>query len=256
MQLWTQEHVAAVLPSLAVMLAVAFVLHKTLAGKDLNTRMIPLQVVACILLVLEIGKQITSFSRGYDLYHIPLHFCSLFIFAVPAMAFYKGKHAETVRGVTSALCCAVMLFMLIYPNLIYSPGDVKDYFTDFLAFHTVTFHGLVMFAFILIIALRLHTPQPKGEMRAVVMFMLCYCTIASIMAQVLKTNFNNFYRCNIPPLESLRQAVENVLGYTVSQILYVLIVIVLDVLFVLLSYWIYRAARHVVHKNRREVPCK
>lgn len=256
MELWTKEHAIAVLPSFAVMLIVAFVLGKALANKELKIRMIPLQVIACILLVLEAGKQIVSFSRGYDLYHIPLHFCSLFIFMLPAMAFWKGKRAETVRGVTAALCCAVMLFMLVYPNLIYSPGDVTNYFSDFLAFHTVTFHGLVMFAFVLIVALRLHTPQPKGEMRAIVIFMLCYCTIAAIMAQVLKTNFNNFYRCNIPPLESLRVAVENALGYTVSQIMYVLIVIVLDILFVLLSYWIYRGVRHLVHKAGRKVPCK
>ena len=256
MQLWTQEHAIAVLPSLAVMLAVAFMLYKALAGKELKKRMIPLQVVACILLILEIGKQLTSFVRGYDLYHIPLHFCSLFIFVVPAMAFWKGKCAETVRGVTAALCCAVMLFMLIYPNLIYSPGDVTNYFSDFMAFHTVTFHGLVMFAFILIIALRLHAPQPKGEMRAIVIFMLCYCTVASILAQVLKTNFNNFYRCNIPPLESLRQAVENALGYTASQIMYVLIVIVLDILFVLLSYWVYRGVCRLVHKAGRKTSCK
>jgi hypothetical protein len=93
-------------------------------------------------------------------------------------------------------------------------------------------------------------------MRAIVIFMLFYCTIAAIMAQVLKTNFNNFYRCNIPPLESLRVAVENALGYTVSQIMYVLIVIVLDILFVLLSYWIYRGVRHLVHKAGRKMPCK
>ena len=255
-ELWTQEHALAVLPSFAVMLALAFVLGKALANKELKIRMIPLQVIACILLVLEAGKQVVSFSRGYDLYHIPLHFCSLFIFVLPAMAFWKGKRAETVRGVTAALCCAVMLFMLIYPNLIYSPSDVASFFSDFMSFHTVTFHGLVMFAFVLIVALRLHTPQPKGEKRAIVIFMLCYCTIAAIMAQVLKTNFNNFYRCNIPPLESLRVAVENALGYTVSQVMYVLIVIVLDVLFVLLSYWIYRAVYHIVHKTGRHTSCK
>ncbi len=257
MQLWTQEHAIAVLPSFAVMLLVAFILRKTLGHRDRNIRMIPLQIITCILLLLEIGKQVISFSRGYDLYHIPLHFCSLFIYVLPVMALYKGKRRETVNSICATLCCAVMLFMLIYPNLIYSASDVVNYFTDFMAFHTVTFHGLVMFAFVLIVALRLHTPQPHGEMRTAAIFMVGYSAIAAPMAQILKTNFNNFYRCNIPPLENLRQMVENSLGYTVSQVLYVLIVIVMDILFVLLSYGVYRAVRHSVHHPvRRYTSCK
>ena len=96
MQLWTPEHAKTLLPALAAMLAIAFVLRLTIGKKSLRIRMIPFQILACILFLIEIGKQVYSFRHGYDLYHIPLHFCSLFIFALPIMAFYRGKHKEKV----------------------------------------------------------------------------------------------------------------------------------------------------------------
>ena len=55
------------------MVILCVVLRLLLIKKDMKIRMIPLQVIAVILLLLEVGKQAVSFSRGYDLYHIPLH---------------------------------------------------------------------------------------------------------------------------------------------------------------------------------------
>lgn len=244
MQLWTPEHAKTLLPALAVMILAAVVLRIILGAKSIQVRMIPFQVLAGILFLLEIGKQICSFSRGYDLYHLPFHFCSMFIFALPIMALYKGKHKQTVYGITAALCTAVLLLMLIYPDLIYSAGDINRFFTDYLSFHTVLFHNIVLFECVLIIALGLHTPQ-KGESKAVVWFTVCFCVVSATMAQLLKTNFNNFYSCNVPPLEDLRITVQGVLGYGLTQALYVLIVTVLDILFVLMSYWVYRFLRRI-----------
>lgn len=104
MQLWTTGHAMQLLPTLAVMLVAAVLMRLWLGKKELNVRMIPLKIIAVLLVVLEIGKQIVSASDGdYDLYHIPLHFCSLFIFMLPAMAFWNGKGAEKIRGITAAL---------------------------------------------------------------------------------------------------------------------------------------------------------
>ena len=80
MQLWTKEHAITVLPSLAVMLLLCVVLRITLYKKSFETRMLPFKILAVIVVLLEIGKQALSFAKGYDLYHIPLHYCSLFIF--------------------------------------------------------------------------------------------------------------------------------------------------------------------------------
>ena len=80
MELWSQNHVKTLLPSLIIMLILSIVLKIWLGKKDEKYRMIPFQVVTIILLILEVFKQVISAIRGYDLYHIPLHFCSLFLF--------------------------------------------------------------------------------------------------------------------------------------------------------------------------------
>ena len=235
MQLWTPILAKTLLPAFAGMLLLGFLLRKWLLSKPRSVRLIPLQIIAVLLLVLEIGKQVLSAKQGYDLYHIPLHFCSLFIFAIPVMAFYQGKHSKTVSAVVTSLCAALFLMMMIYPNLIYSDGNVLEFFQNYFSFHTVFFHNLVLLAFVLILSLELYEPLERGEAKAVLIFILGYCVIGGIMAQVLKTNFNNFYSCNIPPLESVRVMLQGVLGYGLTQFLYVLIVSILDVGFLQLS---------------------
>ncbi len=249
MELWSVQHAKTLLPAFVLMLLLAAVLHKRLKNKSEAVRMIPLQAVAVLLVLLEVGKQGVSLSQGYDLYCLPFHFCSLFIFMLPIMAFYRGRHKSTVRAITAALCMSVLVLMLIYPCLIYGAGNIENFFQGYLDMHTVVFHNLVMFAAILIPALGIHTPA-KGEQKPIVMFMLCFCAVSATMAQLLKTNFNNFYTCNIPPLETVRQAVEAACGAVPAMLMYVLIVTALDVLFVLGSYWLYRGIRiHMLRQN-------
>lgn len=248
MGLWTKEHALTLLPALAVMLLIGAVLRKVMGNKSMKLRMIPLQILACIILILEIGKQAVSLSRGYDLYHLPFHFCSLFIFMLPIMAFYKGKHMQKVRAVTAALCASVFLMMLIYPSLIYSAWDITHFASDYMALHTVLFHNIVMFAFVLIVALGIHTPEQKGEQKATLLFIVCFCVISATMAQLLKTNYNNFYTCNIPVFETLRLAVQQALGAGAAQAFYICIVTVMDILFVWGAYWFYRLMRRITNK--------
>ena len=246
MELWTKEHAISVLPSLAVMLLLCAVLRITIGKKSLEVRMLPMKILAVIIVLLEIGKQVLSFARGYDLYHIPLHYCSLFIFMIPIMAFYRGKHQDKIGGITAALCASEFLMMIIYPNLIFAAGNVQNYFKGFFDFHTVTVHILIMLGFLLIPALDLHTPAKKGEQKAIIIFMLCYCAVAATAAQLLEVNYNNFYHCNIPPLEAVRQAVADVTAEWFSKVFYVLCVVVMDLLFTSGADWMYRGVRKLV----------
>lgn len=255
MELWTSAHARTLLPALVVMFALSMLLRKLLKGKDLKIRMVPVQIITVLLLLLEVGKQSVSATRGYDLYHIPLHVCSLFLFIMPAMAFYRGKRAQSVRAVAAAYCTAVFALMMIYPNLIYSVGNIENFFGDYLDFHTVAFHNLVMLLFMLLLALDLHSTEQKHG-KAIAGFTVCYCVVASSMAHVLKTNFANFYHCNIPPLEELRLKVTNILGTVPTQLLYVLIVSALTVGFILGVYQLYRLANRINSKNKvAQVAC-
>ena len=246
MELWSAEHIRTLLPSLGVMFLIAGVLRLTLGKKSLKIRMIPFQILAVVIVLLEIGKQALSLQRGYDLYHLPFHFCSLFLFTLPAMAFYRGKHQKTVGAITSGVCASLFLLMLIYPALIYSAANIREFFTNYFSFHTVAFHNIVMLAFLLIVALDLHEPAPKGECKANLFFTIGFCIVSASMAQLLQTNYANYYSCNIAPLEAVRVSLQSTLGYGLTQILYILIVSALNVLFVQLSYWTYRLLRFLV----------
>lgn len=241
MQLWTDLHIKTLLPSMLIMAVVALILGKCLAGRSERIRMLPFQLFAGLLFVLEIGKQLKSFSQGYDLYHIPLHFCSLFVFMLPLMSFCRGKYENGIRAITVGLCAAVFTIMCIYPNLIYSAWDIEHFFDNYFAFHTVFFHNVVILEFFLIVTLRLYHPRSfKKDIRPLTFFMVGYCLVGSVAAQLLKTNFNNFYTCNIPPLEAVRLSVEGTLGYVPAQILYVLIVSMMDLLVTAATYWAFR----------------
>ena len=51
-----------------------------------------------------------------------------------------------------------------------------------------------------------------------------------------KTNYTNMYSCNVPVFEDLRLAAQAVLGYWITQLIYVSILTVLHILFVLMCY--------------------
>lgn len=250
MELWTPQHAQTLLPALGIMIIIAIILRLTIGKKDLKIRMIPFQILACILFVIEIGKQIVSFQGGYDLYHIPLHFCSLFIFALPLMAFYRGKHQNAVFEIVAVLCTSMTLLMLIYPALIYGSWNIENYFAGYLDFHTVTFHNIVMFEMILILALDLHQPEKKMHLKPLMVVILIFCTVSASMAQILKTNFANYYECNIAPLEAVRVSLQGVLGYGLTQLIYVVIVSALTVAFVLMCAGLYKLLRKLLSSKQ------
>ena len=249
MELWTQTHAMSILPALAVMLVLSLLLRKLLIHKEWKVRIIPVQIITVLLLALEVGKQVISFRDGYDLYHIPLHVCSLFLYIMPVLCLYRGKHCHSVRAIGAAYCTAVFALIMIYPCLIYSADNVRNFFKNYMDFHTVAFHNLVMLLFMLMLALNLHGNE-KGYGKSVSMFTVGYCVVAASMAHLLKTNYANFYRCNIPPLEDLRLKITDVLGAVPTQLCYALIVSVLNVGFVLGCYQLYRLVNKLNAKKQ------
>ena len=248
MELWTYEHAITVLPGLVIMFLLAVVLRKLLRDKPYPIRMIPISVIAVILVLLEIGKQGTSLRQGYDLYCLPFHFCSLFIFMLPLMAFYKGKGAKTISVITTALCMSVFLIMLIYPNLIYPPVSVRSYTTSYMSFHTVTFHLLVMLAAVLILTLELYEPMGKHEIRSVFWFIVIFCAVSASMAHILKTNYANFYVCNIPVLEQVRLIIAGAVGAVPAKLFYIVMVTAVNVVFVYGAQMLCRLVHRLLHK--------
>lgn len=254
MELWSAKHLETLPIAILIMLVVAIILRKFLINKPLKIRTIPFLVVSAILFILEIFKQVLSGIDGqYDLYHIPLHYCSILIF-VPLFAslyiyFGKEEKKNKVMSLAVATCTATALLTIIYPCLIYGSWNIENFFNGFFDFHTVAFHNLVIFAAILLVALNLHEPNFKDNKWSIILFIIGFCLISSVMAQILKTNFANFYQCNVPPLESLRQMVASALGYWPAQILYIVINSALNLAFTIGSYFAYKLFNNIFNKK-------
>lgn len=249
MELWSPQHVKTLLPAMVVMFLICIGLRAWLGKKDLKIRMIPLKIAAVLFLLLEIGKQLVSFSRGYDLYHIPLHFCSLILFTLPVMAFYNGKYAQGIRAIATAVVGATFWLTAIYPCLIYGAGNIENFWGDYLDFHTVAFHNLAMLAFLMILFLDLHTPAKKGEHKRIVFFLTTFCVIAAVVSQLLETNYAGFYHCNVPPIEDLRVYLQGVIGYWPAQLIYVVGLTAVHYGFVIGFYCIYKLLRPLLTKK-------
>ena len=249
MELWSREHLITLLPTALIMLVLSILLGVLLKNKKESVRMIPFQVCAILLFVLEIGKQAVALSNGYNLYSLPFHYCSWLIIAPLLMGFYHGKHKDVVRSLVTAVCSATALLTLIYPCLIYSADNIRNYFSSYPDFHTVTFHSIAVMLPMLILTLNLNPITPKENNRVITISMMAYGVTAAMMAHLLKTNFANMYQCNIPPLENVRQMVQNALGYTMAQIVYVTIVAILQVLFTIGAYYVFRGIRFLVTRK-------
>ena len=239
MQFWTSTHAKTVLPALALMLAVALLLRLLLAGRDERVRILPFQIVATLLGMLEIVKQIISLSRGYDLWHLPLHLCSVITVLLPLMAFYRGRYKDGMRSVTVAFSAGLFALMMIAPNSIYSERAIKNFLGDFSDFHTTAFHLLAIFAFVLIVALDLHRPVLRRDCVVIVLAVLCYVAVAGTAANLLQVNFHNLYECLFQPVERLRLHLGATLGYARGQAVYVFLMAIANSVGILTSYTLY-----------------
>ena len=138
---------------------------------------------------MEIIKQIVSIKKGYDLYHLPLHFCSLFIFLLPLHAFYNGKHRGKVNLLMLTCSASLLFVMLICPNVIYSEEAIKNFTNDYIDSYSIIFHGLVSFYYMLMLFIDEYKFNTKKDIKILFMFFTIYILISAPLAQIYKLIF-------------------------------------------------------------------
>lgn len=238
MGLWTWAHFCQIIPTFLGLLVITVILARTLGKKEESVRYIPLKIIAIALLVLEIMKQVNSVMSGeYDLYALPFHYCSLFLYLFPLHAFYHGKHRHIVDTATLTCLSSVTLAMIVIPSIIYTDTDIINFFNTFPEFHTVVFHNLVVLYFMLTIALELYKIDTKHDIKVMTVFLSAYVAVATVLAYALKVNFHNLYRCNVQFIEDIHVAVVEAIG-VIGIILYVLILFALTILVAYLSHYL------------------
>jgi hypothetical protein len=82
-------------------------------------------------------------------------------------------------------------------------------------------------------------------------FVAGFCIVSASMAHILKTNFANYYTCNIPVLETVRLAVESAAGVVPAKLLYIAIVSGLNFAFVYGAYWFYRLCLNLTAQKEK-----
>lgn len=251
MEFWTYEHICTVIPTFIIMLFIALMLRKLLINEPLEFRMLPIKIIAIIILILEIVKQAYSLKIGYDLYHIPLHFCSMFVYVLPLLAFYRGKLQSEIHSFACAAMTALFVGMLVMPNIIYENTRLYTFFTDFFSFHTVFFHNIVIFAFLLTITLNLHVPTGnKKEVGIIALLGAIFAATSATASHLLDTNFSTFLYTSIDFIEQTVEKLRMTIGDLETTILYTVALSILIIIFIIICNYLFRLLCYKKRQNR------
>ena len=244
--MWTSTHFAQIIPTFFILIALAVVLAILLRDKSEKVRKLPFQILAAGLLVLEVIKQIDNIGPdGYDLYALPFHFCSLFLYAYPLHAFYNGKYKKIANTVAFACGASLFFFMLVMPTVVYSDSNIQGYFENYDNFHTVTFHAYACFYFFLMVAMGEFKAETKHDVKVISVFFSGYVVVATAMSYIAGVNFHNLRRCNLQAGEDIRLALVNATGW-IGQAIYTVALFVLTILFALIAYFAVRGLLYLV----------
>ena len=252
MGLWTKEHFYLIIPSFIVFIVFAVFFGKFMKNKSEKAKYLPLQIITLVLLALEFMKQGYNIKPdGYDLYALPFHYCSLFLYLLPFHSFYKGKYKKVTDAVTLSCLASLFLFMLVMPDVVFGAGNIRECFKTFSSFHTVIFHLLVCLYFILTLSLKLYNFDVKFDMKVTAIFLAIYVIIATILSFSLKVNFHNLYKCNLGMVEDIRLKLMEAIGI-LGHILYVVVLFFLTILFAYAAYFATKGILKLISKIKNK----
>ena len=241
--MWTEDEMIVLPIMLISIIIISALLGYLLRNKSEKIRGIPLIVIASVILVLEVIKQIRAGVTGeYTTWTIPLHFCSFFMVWFPLAQFTTGKVKQV--GMACSLATSAMMFLLFYINpssiINDSSGAVFESFSNF---HTFTFHHLIILYLFCMLALRVYKPQKSDFLWGSIAFTL-WAIIATTMAHVLDTNYTNILHSNIPFMESLRVAT--------GQIFYTIVMYIFGIGAFNLVLLVYRLIYNAILKKKQQ----
>ncbi len=209
--------------SLVLIILSSIGLHFWLKDKKTSVRKIPLQIIGVLIVLLEIVKQIYYFTLykktgNFDLYVLPLHFCSLFIVLFPVIQFSKPKIADKLRPLAVAYSLLMTIMLYVNPHALLASA-CNNIFLNFHNFHTYLFHHLVIAYFVYTIALNDYHPH-KNDFINCCLGVAFYGLYAIPFAYILKVNYVNILYSVFEPLEKIRQLLLSKTSYVFTQIIY------------------------------------
>ena len=193
----------AIYIALFVIIIMGVVLKHVLRNQNETRRQIPLMVIAGVLLVLEIVKQVYHIICGdWHTWYIPLHFCSYFLVWYAVALFTRGKIRQTMYACSLTGGFIVSLLLLVAPRMILHSATV-DIFANFNNFHTFFYHIGVMAYWIWMLLLKVYHYE-TAHLKRTIVFHIGFFFVTIIGAHVFQENFTNVLRADIAIMEDLR----------------------------------------------------
>jgi uncharacterized membrane protein YwaF len=174
--------------------------------------------------ILKIGFLIIR-DGSFPMNHIPLHLCSIPLYAYPAMYFAKeGSYFERVAKTTSVIVViAAGITALLQPQNII--GENETWFPatgNFLPLISFTFHGLMILAPLYLLRSKAYQPKYLDFFYAI-QFTFGLMLIALLVNFTLDQDFMLLYKGNGSPLQFLLDQGQFI--YTTTMIVLGLLVI-------------------------------
>ena len=207
---WTYADKRVLPIALLLVIDLTLAIYLIFRKKSDKIKNIPLIVITAIMLIMEVAKQSISIKQGYNLWHVPLHFCSLFIYWFPLMAFLKDGKVKRF-GTTMSFASAMSVFLCFYlsPGGILGTNNTANIFTNFFAFHTFVYHHLIFLYLFVGLSLNMFKLN-KYCFAHVVIGISLYGVVALSFAYILNTNYCNLLVSIIDFVEEWRQNIGHV----------------------------------------------
>lgn len=186
-----------------ILLLITISLWLLLRNKETAVQNIPFIVITLLLIIGEVTKQIVSYKKGYNLWHLPLHFCSTYFLWFFLAEFSVGKMRQTMQNI--AFVATVCLCMALYS----SPRGIldkvcDDVFKSYFTAHSFFYHHLIVLYMMLSIAFKRFKPKKSDAWVWMICF-ACYFAVAAICAYTFNENYFNILNSErLPIFEPLR----------------------------------------------------
>lgn len=202
--LYNWQHLLIVLICIALIISLIFITKKW--SKEKIEKL--LRILSIIIFSLEILKIIWNIKvgRANELDNVlPLYFCSLFIYALIAGSFFKGR--IKLAGYTFLFYGGFVggLAFLIYPStslLLFPAWHV-------LTIHSMIYHSLMIYVSIIIVIKKLFIPDKKYFL-SYFLFTTIFCLIALLVNYIFPGNNLMFVKSGMK--DTILEYVEEITG--------------------------------------------
>lgn len=145
-----------------------------------------IKAIAIVVVILEIIKIYYNFHYGYTYLDawFPLAFCSLFIYSIIMVGFFKGKIREMGMSFLVGGGILAGIAFLIFPTTSLMMHPIYHY----LSIHSMLFHSLMAYLGIVCYLKKMFVFNKKGYLSYII-----FCLIFMICALII----NKIYDCNM-----------------------------------------------------------